>query len=520
MALTIETLVSRVANLFFNKSHLQAILDYSKTDEDSLGSAAHLLLKEISSKSPGVYKSLAEDLCRSVEVQAPAAGKPNEPGTLVALKACATFASTSPKDIPRDRKFIQSMIAFAIHGSPPACAKHAVSIIMSGPEKKQMYARDLLHQCTEGFKYGSVDFLTKLACMSQLMLFASMELEEEDCDPVVDIAIKQILIKTRTEKKENDTSWMDELDQECEAKIWALKILANRVRSFENSESLSRIAQPVYQLLNTLIAAKGELSKDCLTPESHKARLRLHAGLLYLKFCNRKNLELFLTPSSFNRISLLAQDELPQVRKAFVNKIKKYLGQDRLPSRFYTIMFLLAFEPDRRLREDATTWIRARTATLSKQKRNVMETVFARFLSLLAHHPDFSDSADDLEPFVRYVAYYLKSVATQENVSYIYQVAQRVKAVQDGIDEGFNNSLYCLSDLAQAVIKLFEEIYHWSIQTLPDIVKLPSGIFAKLPDHDVAQEVSSRQYLPEELLDRLGGLVRDSLKSNKVSVKS
>jgi len=151
-----------------------------------------------------------------------------------------------------------------------------------------------------------------------------------------------------------------------------------------------------------------------------------------------------------------------------------------------------------------------------------MEALFARFISLLAHHPDFyrdpdaEKDVDNLKDYVQYIMFYLKCVATEENLSLIYHVAQRVKSVQDGIDPAKSDNLYFLSDLAQEVIRRYEEAHGWSMQAWPGKLKMPSGLFAALPNHEVAQQIAMKQYVPEALLDQLDDLVRANLKSKKV----
>ena len=104
--------------------------------------------------------------------------------------------------------------------------------------------------------------------------------------------------------------------------------------------------------------------------------------------------------------------------------------------------------------------------------------------------------------------YYIITVASEENVGLIYKYAERVKQARDGINTKESDRLYVLSDLAQAVIRKWEEKKGWSMQTWPAKVGLPSGIFAALPSHEVAQEIAEKQYLPDEMEDLLNGLVR------------
>ncbi|OCK82685.1 ARM repeat-containing protein [Lepidopterella palustris CBS 459.81] len=519
---TLKTLVYRVSILTYNRSHVPAIIEFSRTDEKGLGAAAHEVLKEISTKHPDVFKAHVQELCKALESEAPSATKPNGTGSVDDLKACASFARKFPKDLPKDRKFVQSMIRFALYGTPPTAAKYAVTIIMSSADKKEMHAKDILRKCTEGFEYGSENYLTKLAALSQLVLLGPRDvLDDSSFDAVVDIAINQVLLKARANVTPGEPDWMETPDDDVVAKTWALKILINRLRSHPKDSSVNLIedATPVYKLLNTLVAKHGELVKAGGSPAGQKTRLRLLAAQLLLKLSCTRRLDAMLTPSAFNALATVAQDPCTPLRVGFVTKLMKYLGQNRLPPRFYSILFLLAFEPNSNLKDSVVTWIKSQRSRFASRKETTLETVFTRVISLLAHHPDFDPDPENLKDFVQYILFYLKCVATPENLSLIYHAAQRVKGIADGISNttAADENLYILSDLAQAVIRQWEEVNGWSMQAWPGKLKLPAGIFKVLESHERAQEIADKAWIDEDVIEGLGleGVVRGALRTKK-----
>lgn len=481
--------------------------------------SAQEVLKEISARTPEVFKAHAQELYRVLEAQAPSEDGNTYVAALDALKACATFAKKFPEDIPHDRKFIQAMKSYALRGSPPATAKYAVSIMLAAKEKKEMYAKDLLKECVDGFSYGCDHFITRLAAISQTMLLAAQDLETQ-ADTVVDIAINQILLLARRQPEVGEKEWQDEMDEECQAKLWALKILTNRLRGFPDLNSVETIAPPVYQLLNRLVQNDGEISKGEVTPAPHRSRLRLQAAVLLLKLNTKKSFDILLGASAFDNLALVAQAPHFQIRSEFTSKIKKYLGQDRLPSRFYTIVFLLAFDPSKRLKEDTSTWLRARAtfyAQNEKTKQQVLEPILPRFLSLLAHHPDFSTGADELAETAQYILFYLKAVATEENLGHLYHLVQRVKNYRDKLHPDMSENLYYMSDLAQAVIRHFEDMHNWAMQAYAGKVRLPQSLYDGIRDRDTALKIAGKEHLPRELIDELGTIVKQSVRGKKVS---
>lgn len=519
-------------------------MEYSRTDEKSLAATAHEILREISSRTPEVLKANVQEICKSLQDEAPNAKKANLPGAVDDLKACASFASKFPKEIPQDRKFVQAMTSFAMYGSPPEAAKQAVSIIiMAASDKKELLAEELVHKCVKGFEYGGEGFLARLATLSQLMLLAPNQVDEES-DAVIDIAIKQVLLQVRTPSTESSDAyrWSLEVDTECSAKCLALKILVNRLHSHPIESTLADVAAPVYNLLSTLISHNGELASAKNTPSTHKPRLRLLAARLYLKLCTKRTHDALLSPAAFNALAVVAQDTEFRVRSGFLQRVRKYLGQQKLPQRFYTIPFLLAFEPNVQLKTETTTWIRSRAvffSTLKTQQsgsassgkaNTVMESVFARLLSLLAHHPDYNSDAENLIDFARYIIFYLQNVATAENLSLIYHIAQRVKQCRDAVlpatptsindvTAPFDDNLYHLSDLAQLTIRKFEEAHSWTIQTLPAKIRLPTSLFSEIKSHEEAQSVAEHNHLPEDVEEGVELLVRQSLRKGHGSKK-
>ncbi|KAL9633654.1 MAG: hypothetical protein Q9164_004567, partial [Protoblastenia rupestris] len=517
-------LLYRVSALIYNRSHVPAIMEFSRMEDNPLTATAHEMLRDISTRTPEVLKAQVQDICNYLQEEAPNGKKVNDSGAVDNLKACASFANRFAKEIPKDRKFVQAMISFALHGSPAEAAKHAVTILMIASDRKELLARELVQKCIKKFEYGSEGFVARLAALSQLMLLSAEQTNEES-DAVSEIAIEKVLLQAQSPLTGSSEtySWSDTVDEECAAKCWALKILVNRVRSHIDPDTLVEIADPVYSVLLKLIKHNGEIlpSEDSLP--THKSRLRLLAARLCLKLCTKKTTDALLSPTLFNELALVAQDPILAVRFGFLQRLKKYISSSKLSQRFYTIPFLFAFEPSQSLRSDTTTWIRSRAnflRNLQASQQNpkagmVMESVFARLLSLLAHHPDYASSTADLIDFTRYILFYLHPTATEENLSLIYHIAQRVKQTRDAITPSSetDNALHHLSDLAQLTVRKFEDVHNWSIQTLPGKATLPRSLFTEIKDHAEALSIAETNHLPEGVEEGVEALVKSSMKA-------
>ncbi|KAF1927292.1 uncharacterized protein M421DRAFT_421682 [Didymella exigua CBS 183.55] len=516
----LNPLLYRCAFLSYNKSHVSAIIEYTRTDDKGLGAVAHELLKSISLTHPKVFSTHVKDLCKTLENEAPTAKSPNPPGAVDDLKACAAFAKKFPGDIPMNakdgRKLVQSFLNFAQYGAPAQAAKHAVTIIMHSDNKKELHAKEVLDKSIKGFRYNGDHWLTKLAALSQLVLLAQAECEDS-MDAIIEIAIGKVLHEPHLATEEADVEWIETPDDDILGRTWALKILINRLRSLPSEANLDEAATSTYALLNRLVKDNGEASESNDTPAGHKSRQRLLAANALLKLSTNKRLDALLKPADFVQLALVTHDPCPQVRRLFAEKLMKYLGQNRLPPRFYTILFFFAHEPERSVKDSTLTWIRSRRAAFATRKETVLETVFSRLLSLLAHHPDFDTEPETLKLMSEYILYYLKCVATEDNLSLIFHVAQRVKGVADNIapSKQADENLYVLSDLSQALIRSWEEQNNWTMQSWPGKMRLPSGIFRALESHERAQDIAKRTWIDEDLVEELDPLVRKAIRNKK-----
>jgi predicted membrane channel-forming protein YqfA (hemolysin III family) len=60
-----------------------------------------------------------------------------------------------------------------------------------------------------------------------------------------------------------------------------------------------------------------------------------------------------------------------------------------------------------------------------------MEMIFIRLLHLLAHHPDFATSQEEMLDIAKYIQFYLSQVANADTISLLYHLAMKGKTVRD-----------------------------------------------------------------------------------------
>ncbi|KKA28262.1 hypothetical protein TD95_001851 [Thielaviopsis punctulata] len=525
---TLLPLIYQAACIMFNKSHLAAFMDYSKNNRDGLGPAAHEILGEISQRNPAIFKSHIGELCKNLVDQAPSRSKQNDPSVVDILKACASYAKKDSEDMPRDAKFLETMKNYALYGRPPKAAKYALNIILASADvESEETARSILRRIMKEWKYGAPNFLNHLACIAQLALKTPKLTEEYDQD-ILDIAIQKLLLQVQgDDAKDSDPSWVEDadMDDEIQAKLLALKVLINNLQATTTvssgaatDESKDRIAA-VFKLLRTLLTKDGELCKTKDTPKHHRNRLMLAAAQMMLKLCRETRFDPFLTPTDFNNLAFMAQHSEPAVRHRFVEKLQQYLATNELPVRFYTIVFLTAFEPIVSFKERLGTWIDARARFFIERNKPVLEPVVCRLISLLAHHPDYSNDAENLVDHARYLVYYIRHVVTEANLGLVFRYVERAKQTVDAIDPEASENIYVLCDLALALLRKWQDRKGWSFQAYSHKVGLPIGLFSALPSHKAAVEIASRQYLPDGVEEDLERLLRslDGKKKRKTA---
>ncbi|KAF1732147.1 Sister chromatid cohesion protein pds5 [Beauveria bassiana] len=515
---TLIPLLYRSSSLMFNRSHLATIMDFSKSDKNGLAAVAHLVLNDISQRNPDLFKAHAEELRKEIIEQSPSENKTNDPSLVDILKAYSSYAKKYPKDVSLDRSFIQTLTNYAMYGTPPKAAKFAINIMLAkDDDKSKVTATNLLRKAMQDIAYGKPHFLNKLATLSQLELLTPTVTMDEG-DAIQDLTIKSILRQVHTDAKPGaEPAWVDDadMDEEIQAKCLALRILANQAIANQNEADAETKVKTVFKLLKTFVVSEGEFCKVKDTPQHHKKRLRLLAGLLMLKLCTIKKYDEQLDPVTFNKLAELVQDSEVQVRRRFMEKLQSYLTHGKLRARFLTILFLVAFEPVPEVKNRVETWLRSRALYYAENKKEVMEAIFGRLIPLLAHHPDYSASVDDLADFANYFLFYLNAVATEANLGLISKYAERTKQTRDAINPDASENLYVLSDLAQAIIRKYQEKRNWSFRVYPGKVGLATGLFAPLPSSEVAEEIAKKQYIPEALDEKLDSLLRSFERKKK-----
>ncbi|OLL23274.1 Sister chromatid cohesion protein pds5 [Neolecta irregularis DAH-3] len=508
MAETWAPIVNRIALTTYNKSFIPILVAFTRDAKSGLDQPAHAFLKEISECQPAIYKQSITDITDLLCSEAKSEDSTTSSALTETIQSLARFARAFPQDLPRDQSLVDALLIFARTGTAPQ-AKHAITILTQTDEKTQL-SRDLLSDIMADLTFENKYFVSQMSVLRQLV-FCMPKVMQQHVDTITEYIIREILLHNKISGTSDDAEWVDDenLNKETQAKILAVQFLVNRLRARHQDFPAKELGLPVFRVLGSIIANNGEISKDKDTPSFCQSRLRLVAGGCLLKLACIAEYEDMIYPQDFNK------DSCYQVRQGIVSKLIKALALDRIPPRYYTLLFLMAHEPQTELRDEVKLSLKSKAAQLRSRKLHHLELGLPRLVHLLAHHPDFSDSAQDLLEFSRYFTFYLETVANVENVSLLFHLAQRTKQVCDAIEPDNSKNIYALSDMAQVLIKSKADQMGWIMQTYPQKVKLDKDIFKTLADSTTAAEIARKSFLPPDILSSLPGTMRLESRTNK-----
>ncbi|GAA6017525.1 hypothetical protein JCM11491_006853 [Sporobolomyces phaffii] len=372
-------------------------------------------------------------------------------------------------------------------------------------------ADDLVEFLADALEQDSPDDLVPhLASLARIARYGHDSFEQKS--EQITVQCLEILQRDTREAEmpqEEGATWVEDADLHplTSARLLALKVLTNRCIPFANTESSSTVATPVFGLLWKLVESGRD---DVEGPAVVSSRLRLASTLGVLKLLTTKDPSFLKNAiQHFALLSRTAQDTCFEVRDGYLRKLLHCLRSNRLHVAvlplFHMSLFLIAHEPDEDLRSQVVQFVKSRSRRPDRQ--STWELPFVRLFSLLARHPDFEGehSVDEYRLMAKYFELYLECLATSENISLLYHLAQLVKGARDSASSSFDTNLYSLSELAQYLIKTFAERHNWPLSTVPKnlTIKLPGDAFKNISDLAKAKEIGKTVYVAEEVLAAL-----------------
>ncbi|KDQ08190.1 hypothetical protein BOTBODRAFT_118968 [Botryobasidium botryosum FD-172 SS1] len=500
---TMTALVRRCSLWIINPSSVSTLVKRVQKGDHYTSTNAATVLSYLSKFNPAILKSHIAEFTRGVlEDKSTALVE-------VCLQALAALSRWEPGLSPNDKRTVEKVMHFVYEGNPRQ-AKFAARIIAYNKNKRTLCS-NIVSTVTDDLPKAEGDtIVARLAVLAEMAKSAQDQFEQKS-DVITTFLLKDTLL-VPTEFREDDgmeldADWVEdhELSAAARAKVLSLKICTNRCLAQAKSESTLDIAAPVLKMLWTLLENSGSLTPNDNDILSVKSRLRLRAAVSLLRFATVPQfMEAVMV--NFPLLAVTMQDTCFHVRLFFLTKLTNLLTAKKLDPRFIIILFLATHDPEHEIREKVrfmSAYITLRTLKVAH-----FEMMFIRLLHLLAHHPDFSNTPDNLQDIAKYIEFYLDIIASADNIPLLYHLALKAKTVRDSESHTYSENLYTISELAQLIIKARANLHSWSLPSYPGKVKLPSDIFKPLPNSDAANTILKTVYLPDETLNKLGKRVK------------
>ncbi|GAA5964059.1 hypothetical protein JCM3765_000885 [Sporobolomyces pararoseus] len=490
---------------------LKRLAPNSTTGEaEDLSASARRTLQFVSKTRPILYKSHVAELTKLVMSNDKDAEETSDVAIGIALHALGKLKLVD-SSFTLESKLSKRAAHLAKEAKTVEHAKYAATLIALDRTRVGA-ADDLVEFLADALPDDAPeDLVPHLASLARVAKYGQDSFEQKS-EQITVQCLEILRRETRASEmpKEEGATWIEDADLHplTSARLLALKVLTNRCIPFANTDSSTTVATPVFGLLWQLVeSGRNEMEEENVV----SSRLRLASTLGVLKLLTTKDPNFLKSAiKHFSLLSRTAQDTCFEVRDGYLRKLLHCLRLNRLHIAvlplFYMSLFLIAHEPDEDLRSQVVQFIKSRSRR--QERAALWELPFVRLFSLLAHHPDFEGehSVEEYRLMAKYFELYLECLATSENISLLYHLAQLVKSARDAVSDTFDTNLYALSELAQHLIKSFAERHSWPLTTLPKsntAIKLPGDAFKSIGDPVKTKAIGKTVYIPEEVLKEL-----------------
>nr|XP_045585415.1 sister chromatid cohesion protein PDS5 homolog B-B-like [Procambarus clarkii]XP_045585416.1 sister chromatid cohesion protein PDS5 homolog B-B-like [Procambarus clarkii] len=409
-------------------------------------------------------------------------------------------------------------------------AKHAVRCLHTNctSESDEVFER-ILEKIKEQLTFDSTHFRTSVVSLGHI----AFNMPDKFLVPIKNVVsrkvVKELLMRNQTSvhtpgpaTRDDVEEWVEEeeLTEETAVKMEGIKMMARWLLGLK-SDVIS--AQKTFRMLNAFILHKGDLLETGKMLRAEMAHLRLSAGAAMLKICEQKGVGDQFTSEQFYNLSLLMNDDCPQVRERFAIKLHKGLARGIphkcLPLDFMGFYALAGLETDRQLKVAVKQYMLAditkrrdyiRSITMSggsekasSQLPHIMPDYMLVFaVPLLAHQPDFKDPNDitQLTRIRSCLWYILEPLMTKNDVycfGFYKALIEQMKNHKDAVkpeDEITNQKLWAVCDLAMGLI--LSKTTSFEMKDFPSDPRIPPMYFKK---HEDPNFVNVKSYLPTEL---------------------
>ncbi|XP_037506723.1 LOW QUALITY PROTEIN: sister chromatid cohesion protein PDS5 homolog B-like [Rhipicephalus sanguineus] len=391
-------------------------------------------------------------------------------------------------------------------------AKYAVACLNVIVGNKERVFGQVIDHLKQHFTLESAYFRTALVSIGHIALLCPDMFGSQVKSIVSKVVVKDLLMADREEPRISETSWceFDALPEETKVKVEGMKMM---VRWLVGLRTASASASSTLRLLVTVISHGGDLMEKEHVSAMERSWLRYMAAACMLKICCCPPYADALSHEQFQKLALVLQDECPEVREQFGQKLHKHLLAMRLPLQFLAIFALGGVEKRRPLRNQLRQWllscINKRRDFLKQHTINSMKLitilpdyVIPYAIHLLAHDPCLPkyDDVPGLVQIKECLWFLMEPLITKNegySFSFFKRLIENIKQTRDNQcpnDKQAQLKLYAVCDLALGLV--MTKTTSFVLKDFPQEPVLPSKWYT-LPDK--VQVPNMKSYLPPEL---------------------
>ncbi|WFD20626.1 Sister chromatid cohesion protein pds5 [Malassezia caprae] len=377
-------------------------------------------------------------------------------------------------------------------------AEAALALACLAPDAVPSMAEEMRGRIASG---SAAERATAITGLAHVCVCAPTEMAPL-VDKIVEDVLQHILLAPWpiSAGQYDDLEWLDERDPnappDLAARVAALRLLVHICAAQDAS---SAGVAPILKLLWIVLGA-GEAQAGQQTPAAIRARLRSGAAEALLDLAAHDALTTRILPR-MGRFVYVLQDECFQVRSHLLSDLLSRLARDKLPVGFHALLFLVAFDPESEQLSHVASYVRRVRLLPEALRQQRLEDVWVRFLYLLSHHPDLQpDQPAQLVSFARYMDFYLRCVATQDNISLLAHYSTGVRGFLDVASDHnheANHALHVVAELAQLVLQRKADKEGWTIQSVSSTTPCPTDILREgpSPTHRILDPATAERIL-------------------------
>ncbi|OAD78951.1 hypothetical protein PHYBLDRAFT_76970 [Phycomyces blakesleeanus NRRL 1555(-)] len=496
-----ELILNRACPIVLNKSnlpHLLKILRATRGRKNTSGeerrAIAQDLLKDTTSNYPNMFEKYAHELATNITKEE------NDEVVIDSLELLAEVCKAQPRLFVFDRETVEGLMEYTRTGEAKE-AEHAATILGNMDNGEHACELVVEYLC-QHLRVSNKHLLTLLSSLKEFALYTPRLLSEH-IGNIVGFVDRDLVQKKDSMQGDVNPEWVEynDLPYLAQLKIVGVSTLVNYLLgAAEFTDNNEAITAHLFNMLWEFIDTTCDEAISEGLSAAETSYLRLAAAQSIIKLTHLKLYEEYLTVPKFEKLGLTLQDSCYYVRSELAETLMKGLQIGEIRPRYYTLLFLCAHEPEPELLKQVKYFIRKRASKSESGQPSPLEMSFVRLIHLLAHHPDFSVSTEDLLVFSQYIKFYLSCVVSADNVSFLYHVAQEIKSSQDMVTAELSKNSYVLSDLACLLIKRKCHTASWPLNAYPQNINIQSKLYRNLPSGAIQAEILKTSYLPSEFI--------------------